>query len=672
MTRTKVAVLGGGCGGLAAAAALSATPQLRERFEVTVYEQGWRLGGKGASGRAPHGPGAQRIEEHGLHIWFGFYEHAFRLLRTAYEEAGIASGDGWWQTAFDKCHGVSLYDRRPDGTWVRQPVTLPARGGHGAGPPTTLDRPGLAKATGRLIRLLAMGLRQELASGEATRGEHAHPDDPAFAETARVLDDVVAELDHLARAGEHHMVRGAGVLERHAERVEVDALDAVVGRLRGHVDRLLHRRHVVHDRLRLWSGVLDMLGATLTGIVRDDLLTRGLSAIDGEDLRGWLVRHGAAHETVHRTPVLRGFYDLAFAYEDGDKTRPSMAAGKGVQSLLLMINYDGAFMWRMRAGMGDVVFGPLYLALQKRGVRFAFFARAEALRLGADGTTVEAIELNRTATVAGGGEYAPMEHFRGWECWPAEPLRGQLGRAPEAMDRLQRGVDFDAVVLGVPVGAQRELCAELAAASPRYRRMLDGAGTVRTKALQLWLTRPVDELRGRDPDGRLDPPATAYAEPFDTYCDMSHLLPVEGYGTDGPRGIAYFCAVMPEHVSEDEALQRVHDHALEYIENHARGFWPNAFDAEGNFDWDVLYDPEGRSGPERLRAQYVRANTDGSERYVTSPAGSIDHRLDPEDSGFQNLVLAGDWTHNDIDGGCVEAAVISGLRAGEALIGRRL
>ena len=51
--RTKVAILGGGCGGLAAAWALSAPPALRERFEVTVYEPGWQLGGKGQAAELP-------------------------------------------------------------------------------------------------------------------------------------------------------------------------------------------------------------------------------------------------------------------------------------------------------------------------------------------------------------------------------------------------------------------------------------------------------------------------------------------------------------------------------------------------------------------------------------------------------------------------------------------
>jgi uncharacterized protein with NAD-binding domain and iron-sulfur cluster len=65
--KTKVAVLGGGCGALAAAYWLTATPELRDRYSVTVYTRGWRLGGKGASGR--NSAEADRIEEHGIHIW---------------------------------------------------------------------------------------------------------------------------------------------------------------------------------------------------------------------------------------------------------------------------------------------------------------------------------------------------------------------------------------------------------------------------------------------------------------------------------------------------------------------------------------------------------------------------------------------------------------------------
>jgi uncharacterized protein with NAD-binding domain and iron-sulfur cluster len=131
--RIKVAILGGGCGGLAAAWGLTDSAELRERYQVTVYQLGWQLGGKGASGRMPH-PGkgrgtGQRIEEHGLHIWFGFYAHAFRMLKQAYAEAGLADGENWWTVPFEKCHSVSLYERGDDDAWMRQAIDLSPRGG---------------------------------------------------------------------------------------------------------------------------------------------------------------------------------------------------------------------------------------------------------------------------------------------------------------------------------------------------------------------------------------------------------------------------------------------------------------------------------------------------------------------------------------------------------------
>jgi predicted NAD/FAD-dependent oxidoreductase len=65
---------------------------------------------------------------------------------------------------------------------------------------------------------------------------------------------------------------------------------------------------------------------------------------------------------------------------------------------------------------------------------------------------------------------------------------------------------------------------------------------------------------------------------------------------------------------------------------------------------------------------------------VLSTAGSTVHRL-REDAlvvaarstdpgpGIANLYLAGDWTLNGINGGCVEAATMSGMRASRSICG---
>ena len=78
--RQRVAILGGGIAGLSAAYELSET----DEYEVTLYTMGWRLGGKGAS--SCNKALGNRVEEHGLHLWFGFYENAFDLMRRTYAE----------------------------------------------------------------------------------------------------------------------------------------------------------------------------------------------------------------------------------------------------------------------------------------------------------------------------------------------------------------------------------------------------------------------------------------------------------------------------------------------------------------------------------------------------------------------------------------------------------
>src|SRR5262245_30445956 len=101
--------------------ALSAAWQLVRqepgRYQVTVYQRGWRLGGKGASGRNLQPGKSLRIEEHGLHILMGFYDHVFHILKICYDElAAVSSPDeagsvGPWQEALTTSDSVQICDR---------------------------------------------------------------------------------------------------------------------------------------------------------------------------------------------------------------------------------------------------------------------------------------------------------------------------------------------------------------------------------------------------------------------------------------------------------------------------------------------------------------------------------------------------------------------------------
>jgi hypothetical protein len=84
--------------------------------------------------------------------------------------------------------------------------------------------------------------------------------------------------------------------------------------------------------------------------------------------------------------------------------------------------YRGALFWRMSAGMGDIVFAPLYQVLKQRGVRFEFFHRlrnvALAPRTSDELSYVEALEFDLQARVKGGGEYQPLVDVHGVPSWP--------------------------------------------------------------------------------------------------------------------------------------------------------------------------------------------------------------------------------------------------------------
>ena len=91
-------------------------------------------------------------------------------------------------------------------------------------------------------------------------------------------------------------------------------------------------------------------------------------------------------------------------------------------------------------------------------------------------------------------------------------------------------------------------------------------------------------------------------------------------------------------------------------------FFPNAFGDSG-FDWHLLSSVTDEKGVAAIATQHVSVNIDPSDRYVQSLPGSDTYRLRPDESGYENLVLAGDWTDCGLNAGWIEAAVLSGLQA---------
>ena len=59
----------------------------------------------------------------------------------------------------------------------------------------------------------------------------------------------------------------------------------------------------------------------------------------------------------------------------------------------MFFEYKGAIFWKMPAGMGDVVFAPLYQVLRRRGVQFEFFHRVDQLHVSQDGLRIDGIGM---------------------------------------------------------------------------------------------------------------------------------------------------------------------------------------------------------------------------------------------------------------------------------------
>ncbi len=694
----RVAIIGGGCAGMTTAWELT-RPEHRGRYEVTVYQAGWRVGGKGASGRGASG----RIEEHGLHLWMGFYENAFRLMRECYAELGRDPNScpiATWEQAFTPAPVVAVADRTPNGDFSPWVAHFPS----GEGLPGDADaerKPfSVAGYLRQSVALVGELLRSAHANARAEDPERPLPRHPL--EPTALINAVESLMRYGSLATSAALHEAIDLLQSGFALLFPSSLqpggpmarlvDAIDSAARARLDTLVESDP---EARRVWT-VIDLILAILRGSIRFGLALdpRGFDAINDYDWREWLQLCGAS-ETSLQSGFLRGIYDLVFAFEDGDPARPSLAAGVALRGALRMFfTYRGALFWRMNAGMGDIVFAPLYEGLERRGVRFEFFHRLRHISLGDDTGNeahVERLAFDVQAAVRGGGAYRPLVDIGGLPCWPATPDWAQLEEgatlANEGLEleapwekrahghkELLVGRDFDFVVLAVGVAAIPEVASELIARSQRWRDLVERVKTVPTQAFQLWLHEETRELGWSHPQVNL----SGYVEPFDTWADMSHLAPCERWSRP-VRSIAYFCSVLRDRTpsrgpdAEFHAQQRaaVRENAMRFIDRDLRALWPRAFDADGTFRWQLLAADAAPSnahdGQERFDTQFYTANVAPSDRYSLSAPGTIRYRLSPLDRSFDNLTVAGDWTQSGLDSGCVESAVMSGLLAAHAL-----
>ncbi len=687
-TIKRVAVLGGGIGSISAVYELLKATQNdpNTEYQITLYQLGWRLGGKGASGRNPDA--YERIEEHGLHIWFGLYNNAFNQIKAIYDELNRAPGSplATWKEAFTPENWLAATEWL-DGQWRKDDVKLPQNDLEPGGDHVFLSPIEYLEDILSMVikRMAKSAIREKIAGKDDDHISILIDDKPVGKPLAHVLDWVESLIEKGL-----FLIYDSPLLRP----IFVDTLVAI----RSQLKRLLGDLTKHDEETRCAYILLDLAFTVVIGVFKDNVFENGFDSINDYDMCEWLTKHGAAAEAV-QSALVRGGYDALFAFDGGDTNKPNFEAGTALKCSLLAFGCRGSVMYKMNAGMGDAIFGPAYELFRRKGVKFEFFHRVKSLELSADKKQIARIQMGRQVRLKDGlAEYQPLKEVKGLPSWPSCPLYEQLNPEDAAalqagninlesywadwQDReeltLELGKDFDLVLYGMSLGPVGHTCQELMAANPRFKAMYENVQTIQTQACQIWTNKTTSEMGWRSPAKVLG----AYVEPLDTWSEMNQVLDREEWPADwSVKSISYFCGPMkgsrelppPEdHQFPQEKKAQAFAQSQELFTQHIAFLWPQGVQANGVLDWDNLVAPPTVKGEDRLQSQFFRANIDPSERYVQTVKGSSRYRLMADETGFDNLYISGDWTNNGMNVGAVESAVISGMLCASAISGKAI
>lgn len=581
----KIVILGAGPAGLSTAFELTNYPGWEQYYNITMYSLGWRLGGKCASGRGPNG----RIQEHGIHMFLGFYQNAIKMVRDAYTEQ---TGDpNAWENAFVR-HNSVLIKENIKGEWLDWLIKFPTNKlvpGDGV-------IPGMMENIKTMIAFMIDCFNLSFSAGSNPAEEAAPAEKPVLSSlqaasapksfTEEVKADLHKTHEWLSGVFKHiekdvtHV--GAEVESSFLEFIK-KMLDTIDGELEhtiiGHIIQLLDDflkwlmgkvAHLLEESntLRRMLTMLELGIVNLKGLLTDVLQPDGtfdFYAINKYEYREWLTKHGASPLSLWSAP-LRDIYTLVFAYPKGDTSLPgNLEAGtalKGAMSIVL--DYCGSVMWEFYSSTGEAIILPIYQVLKKRGVKIKFFSKVENIGVSADGKSISNISIGRQVDLANGtDDYNPIVMVGGKECWPAKPDYNQIAPVQReqliaknidleswwadwqnvGQTQLLAGKDFDKVVLGISVGAFPYVCKELINANALWATMVNELQTVQTQGVQLWFNKTMQEL-GNPWVGEI---TDTYADQIDSWCDFTHLIAQENWPADNmPKSLSYFCGPMIE------------------------------------------------------------------------------------------------------------------------------
>ncbi|MEH2445043.1 MAG: NAD(P)-binding protein [Nostoc sp.] len=609
----KIAILGGGIASLTTAYELTSQPGWDSLYDITIYQTGWRLGGKCATGRniKPHTPDYQpdyRIEEHGLHIFFGFYENAFRILKQCYDEVG---GNGPFSTIEDafKPHSFIVLEEYINQNWVTLPFNFPTNSlvpWEGGGISslweyicTTIkfviqtyaeienyDQFNLYKSSSvSLAKQIALSKEvMEFLSDSSLLQFPSQLIQLFFQEPSfwgkwlnninQYIGDIFQDLDFNSEG--MFLKLAYNLAQSLPENTKIQRLEhqqlilKLIDRFKEHLIPQIEYKGGQNPDIFWRLTLIDLALANIRGLFVDEVIHfRSLDSLDEYNYIDWLRKHGARESSV-KSAFIRVLYDLVYGFPEGNTNKPQLAAGTAIRILTTMLfKYNGAIMWKMQSGMAEVVITPLYEVLKRRGVKFKFFHVAKQLHLDKDQQSIASITLARQVNLKNPEqEYQPLIKVKDIRCWPSEPLYNQIvdEEAQKLQDKeinlesywtpwqniekitLTKGDDFDIVLLGIPIAALPSICGELlhAKKNPAHQKWQDMLTQVKTVTTQggQIWLKPTLPQLGWQKSSHV---LGAYIEPLDVYADMSELIVRENWPSEHyPYSVAYFTGVIAD------------------------------------------------------------------------------------------------------------------------------
>lgn len=610
ISKTRVLILGGGMGAFSVAHALTDTDERCAKYDVTIASQGHYLGGKGANLRDDNPVMGRRIEEHGLHVIFGFYHNALRLFRKVYADA--ARPPSVEPNTFDDAFRPEWKITFSDGE-ERFEVTFPRTPAHyGAGPKTIAQQVELLLDLLRsMMGLGGAGVEEMILSLLASL--------VGISAGNRIAAEVLAFAITLAKAVTEDVILGGK---------SWDDLDVYDFRAWMHSHRIF--------------GFPDLRQTAIMQVPYD-----GVFAYEGHDQSNPQLSAGVA---------ARGLLKLVSDYERAPYN--CMTAGMG--ETVFMPMYE---VLQARGVKFDFFARVKEVRLNGGNVEEVVIARQAVVK---PDITYDPVELvNGVRTWRRHPDNAQLDaNAIGMEDPMSDAFHGQIG--PDELKRL--GVDFDWIVCAMPAPETAFVLRNITGIAAL--EAIEKIPTVATLHLQTWFVSSLHQL-GWTMQSRV---LGGFPQPLNSMLTDESILAIEPWPAPRPRGLLYMSGPFGGgwSVNSEDPAARIASDAAAYSE--AKNFvthqlpkvLTNATISAGTFDFNTLHAPLHPA--DRMKDQYVRGNIDRAARYTFMKPGTLKWRPPAYVPEVRNLVFAGDWVKTGVDIPCIEGCVTSGLQAANAIL----